>query len=115
MIYGTDTTTHLPRKVKVHSSETAGIFDSCIDKIVTLIKDTLDAVPPEILADILEDGILAVGGGAKLPGLIPLLSSLCGIKIFPAEDIDLCSIKGLGIAVENLSSLTGIAKSYHNL
>mgnify|MGYP004461871607 CR=1 FL=1 len=114
-VYGTDTTTHLPRKVKVHSSETAGIFDSCINKTVTLIKDTLDAVPPEILADILEDGILAVGGGAKLPGLIPLLSSLCGIKIFPAEDIDLCSIKGLGIAVENLSSLTGIAKSYHNL
>lgn len=107
-VYGKDISTHLPRKVRISSHDTDGIFDDCINDIVSLIKDTLDNVPSEILGDILEDGILAVGGGTKLNGLAEKLSAACGIKIFPAEDGDLCNIKGLGIAMENLSSLPGM-------
>lgn len=114
-VYGMDITTHLPRKVRVSSLETADIFDEHIDSIANLIKDTLDSVPPEILGDILEDGILMVGGGAKLSGLAGKLSAKSGIKIFPAENIDLCTVKGAGIALDNLDSLPNIAQSYHNL
>lgn len=114
-ISGMDIATRLPRKITVSSEETENIFDELIQGIIVLIKDTLDLVPPEVLGDILEDGILLTGGGAKLNGLGQKLRAESGIKIFPAEDMELCTIKGAGIAMEHLDLLPNIAQSYHNI
>ena len=114
-VSGMDNQTNLPRKVRISSSETENIFDEHIEAISKIIKETLDSVPPELLGDILEDGILLVGGGAKLSGLVHKLKEKSGIKIFPADNIDLCAIKGAGIAMDNLSALPNIVQSYHNL
>ena len=114
-VYGIDTSSHMPRKVTLNSSEFIGAFDEDIDRIATMIKDTLDVVPPEILGDIMDDGILLVGGGAKLPGIAEKISRKCGNKLFPAENIDLCNIKGAGLALEHLDSFPNIAQSYHNM
>lgn len=114
-VSGMDIQTRLPRKVRISSSETENIFDVHTEAITAIIKETLDSVPPELLGDILEDGILLVGGGAKLNGLVNKLREKSGIKIFPADDIDMCVIKGAGIAMENLNVLPNIAQSYHNL
>lgn len=107
-VYGMDISTHMPRKVCVNSSEIIGIFDACAENIAVLIKDTLNSVPSEFLGDIMEDGILAVGGGMKFLGLAEKLSVACGIKIFPADESSLCNIKGLKIAMENLNALPGM-------
>lgn len=114
-VCGIDSSTRLPRKVRISSAETINIFDENIERISKIIKETLDSVPPELLGDILEDGILLTGGGAKLDGLVSALGEKCGIKIFPADNIDLCTVRGAGIAMENLNSLPNIAQSYHNL
>lgn len=113
--FGSDSSTHLPRKARISSAELDGIFDESIKKIADMIRDTLDNVPPEILGDIMEDGILLTGGGAKLHGLCEKLRWKSGIKLYPADDIEFCNIKGCGIAIENLDSLPNIAQSYHNL
>jgi len=114
-VSGIDTNSSLPRRIRISSIDTQSIFESRINAIALLIKDTLDSVPPELLGDIMSDGILLVGGGAKLSGLADILTRICGIKLFPASDIDLCNIKGTGIAMENPDSLPDIAQSYHNL
>lgn len=113
-VFGVDSSTHMPRKVRIFSRETEGIFDEHIDELASLIRDTLDIVPPELLGDILADGILLVGG-ATFGTLSEKLSEKSGIKIFPADDIALCTIKGTGIALEHLEELPNIAQSYHNL
>ena len=114
-ICGMDASTRLPRKLTFSLAEADGIFDDTVKKIADMIKDTLDIIPAEILGDIMEDGILLVGGGAKLGGLAERLSSLSGIKLYPARDIELCTIKGTGLAFENIKNLPNIAQSYHNL
>ncbi len=114
-VCGSDITTHLPRKISVSSSEILNVYDERINKISRLIKDTLDSVPPEISGDILSDGILLVGGSANLSGLPEKLTSASGIKIFPAENPQLCNIKGTGLAMEHLSELPNIAQSYYNI
>ena len=114
-VFGIDATNRLPRRIRVSAYETSNIFDYEIEDIITLIKDMLDTVPPEILGDIMADGILLVGGGAKLNGIAYRLREKSGIKIFPADHIDICNIRGTGLALENLNSLPNIAQSYHNL
>ncbi len=112
---GTDSISHLPRKTKFKAGEMKELFDNNIDKISQLIRDTLDSVPTEILGDILEDGILLVGGGARLSHIAQQLTQKSGIKLFPAEDIDLCTIKGAGITIENTDSLSNIIKIHNNV
>lgn len=114
-VSGIDLSSRLPRKIRISPAETETIFDAHVDAAAKIIKEGLESVPPEILGDILEDGILMVGGGAKLDGLAAKLREKSGIKIFPAENIEQCTIRGAGIAMENLSALPNIAKSYHNL
>lgn len=114
-VSGIDTLTHMPRKITVNPADFIGAFDEDIDAIAVMIKETLDNVPPEILGDIMEDGILLVGGGAKLGTLAEKLSRKCGNKLFPAEDIDLCNIRGTGLAMEHLDTIPNIAQSYHNI
>ncbi len=114
-ISGIDTTTHLPRHIKITPPDCLSLFESRFNTLSKLIRDTLACVPNEILGDILSDGILLVGGGAKINSFAKILSEKSGIKLFPAEDIELCNIKGAGIAIENLEALPGILKSYHNI
>lgn len=114
-VYGSDSSTHLPRKITLSSSEISDIYDERIDKLAKLIREMLDAVPPQLAGDILSDGILMVGGGAKLDGLADKLRIRSGIKIYTAEDPELCSIKGTGLALEHIEDLPNIIKSYHNL
>lgn len=114
-IYGSDIITKMPRKTTVFASEFDNIFDRNIEMIARSVKEMLDVVPPELLGDIMEDGILMVGGGAKLKKMAEKLTLKSGIRIFPANEMELCTIKGAGLLMENIDALPNIAQSYHNL
>jgi len=114
-VSGADATTKLPRKVTVYSNELTEAFEEVTERIVSLVKSALDETPTEILADVLEDGILLTGGGAKLYGLDQRLRAETGIKIFLAEDAEFCAVKGTGIAIEHLEELPGIVHNFHNM
>lgn len=101
-VYGTDAQSGLPRSATINSDEIREAFDGVVGEIIQAIKDTLEDTPPELLNDILEDGILLTGGGAKIYGLDKRLRLETGIKIFLAQDMDACVIKGAGIALESV-------------
>lgn len=101
-VYGTDAQSGLPRSATINSDEIREAFDSVVNQIIQAIKDTLEDTPPELLNDILEDGILLTGGGAKIYGLDKRLRLETGIKIFLAQDMDACVIKGAGIALDSV-------------
>lgn len=114
-ICGIDSTTKLTRKITIELSEADGIFDITLNQIADMIKNSLDSIPSGILGDIMEDGILLVGGGAKLKGLSERLTEISGIKLYPAQNIELCTINGAATAFENIKILPNIAQSYHNI
>ena len=110
---GSDAATGMPRSVTLNSDELREAFDPAVNAIVQVIKSALEDTPPALLNDILEDGILLTGGGAKLYGLEKRLKMETGIKIFLAQDMDLCVIKGAGIALESLGKNIDAAHTYY--
>jgi rod shape-determining protein MreB len=61
-------------------------------------------------SDLMENGMVLVGGGARLTGLDLLLGKATGMPVRVAEDSELCVARGLGICLENLDTLQGLIK-----
>lgn len=95
-----------PERLVVHSEETREAFAPLTEHIAAEIKALLDETPTELLGDIMEDGILLVGGGALLFGLAKKLRIDLGVKVFLAEDANLCVVKGAGAMAENIDRMS---------
>lgn len=95
-ISGCDANTGHPRFITINSEEIKESLAGSVLKITNTIKAVLKDTPPELQADIAEDGILLTGGGAMLCGLDKFLRMNLGIKVFVANDIKNCVINGLG-------------------
>ena len=54
----------------------------------------------------MEDGILLIGGGAQLYGMARKLRMELGVKVFLAEDAEMCVIRGAGYAADNMDKLS---------
>ncbi len=102
---GFNTKTRRPEKILIHSEETREAYLGLLDKIVAEIKSALDETPTELLGDIMEDGILLVGGGALLYGMAKKLRIELGVKVFLAEEADMCVARGAASVAENLDKL----------
>ncbi len=102
---GFNTKTRKPEKIIIHSEETREAFAPLIDKITAEIRSALDETPTELLGDIMEDGILLTGGGAQLYGIAKKLRTELGVKVFLAEEAELCAIRGAGAAADNMDKM----------
>ena len=58
------------------------------------------------MGDIIDDGILLIGGGAQLYGLARRLRAELGMKVFLAEDAEMCVIRGASYVAENMDKLS---------
>lgn len=102
---GFNVKTRMPEKILIHSEETREAFAPIVEKIAAEIKSALDEMPTELLGDIMEDGILLIGGGAQLYGMARRLRSELGVKVFLADDAEMCVIRGLGYAADNMEKI----------
>ena len=103
---GFNVKTRKPEKILIHSEEMREAFEPLINKIVAEIKSALDETPTELLGDIMEDGILLIGGGAQLYGMARKLRMELGVKVFLAEDAEMCVARGAGYAADNMDKLS---------
>ncbi len=104
-VKGRNLKTGLPSCVNVSSLEILDALKEASTDIVNAVKGVLERIPPELLGDIMRNGILLTGGGALLKGLDNLISASTGIPVKIAEDAVSCVAKGTGIALENIDSL----------
>ena len=74
-------------------------------EIVEAVKYTLEKTPPELAADIIDQGIILAGGGAQLRGLDTLLREETGLPVIVAADPLYCVVKGSGAVLENIDLL----------
>jgi rod shape-determining protein MreB len=102
-IRGRNLVTGLPESIEISSLEVRESLNSSLQVIIDTIKDALDEVPPEIGADLLDNGICMAGGGSLLQGIVPRLSEEIKMHVFLAEDPMTCVVRGAGIVLEDLN------------
>ncbi|MBQ8141455.1 MAG: rod shape-determining protein [Clostridia bacterium] len=95
----------LPKVVTVSSKEMLEAMMEPITDVLDVIYAVIENTPPELIGDILKDGIILTGGGSLLYGLDKLIEELTGIKTRVAEKPELCVIRGTGQALEYLENV----------
>lgn len=104
-IRGRDLLSGLPKNITVSSDEILGALREPIAQIIEAIKDTLERTPPELAADIMDQGIVLAGGGAMLYGLDQLIKKETGINARVADTPLDCVALGAGRLSEDMEML----------
>lgn len=107
-IRGRDLITGLPKTIVVGSNEIAEALEEPVASIIDAVKVTLDATPPELAADIMEQGVVLAGGGALLKGLDARLSLETGMPVIIADDPLNAVVRGSGQSLEEFEALRGV-------
>jgi len=105
---GRDLVTGLPKEIVVTDEQIRAALSRSVVKIVDAIKTTIEETPPELLADIMEKGIVLAGGGALLKGLDKLITKETGTKVYIADDPLTCVARGTGIVLEDIDNLKDV-------
>ncbi len=114
-VCGTDLKTGLPAKLTLSSEELRDALMPTAAILTEALKTAVDAVPSELLGDILEDGILLTGWGASIAGLVTRLHIDTELKLFLAPENEYAVIRGLAALAENIDKLPkDIYKVYHS-
>jgi rod shape-determining protein MreB len=104
VIKGRDFIAGLPRSVQVSTNEIVKAIDKELREMIKAIKDVLQETPPELSADIIDQGIIMTGGSSQLRNLPELVFRRTGVKAILAEDALYCVVKGTGVALEHLDT-----------
>ncbi len=103
-IKGRDFVTGLPRTAEVKTNEMVKAIGRELREMIKAIKDVLQETPPELAADIIDNGITMTGGSSQLRNFPELVYRRTGVKAVMAEDAYYCVAKGTGIALEHLDT-----------
>src|SRR5215212_7575746 len=107
-IRGRDLVSGLPRTIQLTTEHVREALAEPVNSIIDAIKTTLDKTPPELAADIMEDGIMLTGGGALLGGLDHRLAHETGMPIRVAHEPLYSVVIGSGRALENIDAMRGL-------
>ena len=92
----------LPENITITSAEVRDALAEPLSRVIEAIKITLEKTPPELSADIIDQGITLAGGGALLRGLDKLINRETGMPVYVAEYPLDCVAEGTGRILENL-------------
>ena len=106
VVHGPNKITALPMTVPVCYQEIAHCLEKTIARIETAVLDALTETPPELYADIVNNGIYLTGGGALLRGLDKRLTDKINIPFHVAEDPLHSVAKGTGVALKNIHNFS---------
>ncbi|MES2006711.1 MAG: rod shape-determining protein [Patescibacteria group bacterium] len=104
VIRGRDLITGLPREITITDQDIREAISQSIDTLIEAVREVLETTPPEILSDIIKNGIVLVGGGALLRGLDELLSQWLKVPVIVADDPLTAVARGTGVILENLDA-----------
>lgn len=107
-IKGRDLGNGLPRTITITSGQIEEAMRESIQKIVEVVKVTLEKTPPELASDIMEKGIMLVGGGASIKNLDKLISIETGMPVYIAENPLDCVVKGTEKTLQDIEKLKTI-------
>src|SRR3990172_1839436 len=104
MVKGRDHLTGLPRSIEVGTNEVVRAIGKELRTMIQAVKDVLQETPPELAADIIDNGITMTGGSSLLRNLPELVFRRTGVKARVAKDAPYCVAKGTGEALKHLDA-----------
>jgi rod shape-determining protein MreB len=103
-VRGRDFVSGLPRSTEVKTNEVVKAISKELRDMIKAIKDVLQETPPELAADIIDQGIIMTGGSSTLRNFPELVFRRTGVKARLADEAILCVAKGTGIALDHLDT-----------
>ncbi len=103
-VRGRDFISGLPRSTEVKTNEIVKAINKELRDMIKAIKDVLQETPPELAADIIDQGIIMTGGTSMLRNFPELVFRRIGVKARLADDALFCVAKGTGIALDHLDT-----------
>jgi len=100
VIRGRDVVTGLVRSVQVDTAAVREAIETPLTAVIDVIGRVLRECPPDLVADLVDRGIMLVGGSALLPGLDEMVRQATGMPVHIAERPDVCAVQGLGYMLE---------------
>lgn len=104
-VRGRDLITGLPKTITLSSKEMIGATYEPMTELIDGICDVIEHTPPELVGDILHNGILMVGGGSLLQGLDKLITRVTGIKTVRAKNPEACVCLGMAEKLKTISKI----------
>ena len=97
--------TGLPKTITVNSTEMMEAFEEPVERILEAVHNVLERTPPELVADISNNGIVMTGGGSLVDGFDKLINARTGIHTVVAEDAISCVAEGTGKSLDSLGDM----------
>lgn len=104
-VKGRDLVAGVPKTLEIKSDEALEALREPVNAVVESVKVALERTPPELSADILDRGIVMVGGGSMLRNLDVLLRAATGLPVMLAEDPLTAVAVGTGRCLDELALL----------
>lgn len=104
LVKGRDFISGLPRSTEIKTNEIVKAISKELRDMIKAIKDVLQETPPELAADIIDNGIIMTGGSSMLRNLPELVFRRTGVKAKLADDALYCVVKGTGVALDHLDT-----------
>ncbi len=111
LIRGRDMATGLPREIVVKGTQIRAAITRSLRSIIEAVKETIESSPPELVGDILKQGVYLCGGGSLLRGIDQLVEKEILVRAFIIDDPLTCVARGTGIIAENVSDYTQLIGS----
>lgn len=105
-VRGRDLLTGLPKTISITSAESWEALQEPVETVIEGVKKVLEITPPELAADIVNNGIVMTGGGSLLDGLDVLLSKETNLPVHIAEEAICCVAMGTGKALNEMSVIS---------
>jgi len=107
-VRGRDLVSGLPKEITLNDEHVREALSHSIKIIVNSIRTTIEETPPELLADIMQKGIILAGGGSLIRGLDKLVADQTEMPVRMMEDPLTAVVRGTGIVLEDIESLRDI-------
>ena len=101
-VKGRDLISGLPKTITISSDEVIIALKENIEKIIEATKLVLEETPPELSADIMENGIMLTGGGSLIRGIDKLFKERLQVPINIASNPLTSVVEGTGIMLNNI-------------
>jgi len=101
-IRGRDMATGLPREVVVKGGHIRMAINRSLRSVVEAIKETIEKAPPELVGDILKNGVFLCGGGSLLKGMSNLIQREIAVEATVVDDALTCVVRGAGIITDDI-------------
>jgi rod shape-determining protein MreB len=108
-VNGRDLIDGIPKTIAVTEEEIRDALQESVLTIVETVRTVLERTPPEIAADMVDNGIVVTGGGALLSGIDQLLHQETRLPVMIADDPLCCVARGVGKLLDDMDLLKTVA------